>query len=150
MKPKLDKYLEFKDREESNTLACSNLKRYNRSLVSKLVCGILPLEVETGRYARKWDKVKKKYVKIPREERYCTVCNSGKVEDEYHFLFTCVPLQKERSEFYIEHIVDFAWFILLPDSQKVQFLLTKPMIKKFGNLVESLFRRRRQLLYRAS
>ena len=54
LKPKLDKYREFQVRGEPNTLACGDLKRYNHSSLAELVCGILLLEVETGRYARKW------------------------------------------------------------------------------------------------
>ena len=51
-KSKLRSYAEIKE-EASNTLGCENLKSYNRSLLAKLMCGILLLEVETGRYVGK-------------------------------------------------------------------------------------------------
>ena len=150
LKPKLDKFAEVKVRGELNTLACGNLKRYNRSLLAKLVCGILPLEVETGRYARKWDKEKKKFVKIPREERFCTLCPSGKVEDEYHFLFACTALKNVRDECYAQYIQDVEGFKALPDREKFKLLLNKDMIKKTGFFVENLFSTRRTLLYKPS
>ena len=104
--PKLCTYAEVKTRGDPNTLACGNLNRYNRSLIAKLLCGISPLEVETGRYARKWDPVKCKYVKIPREERYCKVCENTQVEDEYDLRLVCKELEDTRKECYAKYIED--------------------------------------------
>ncbi len=42
-------------------------------------CGILPLEIETARWQNK-----------PVEERICKVCDSGEVENEFHFIFSCI------------------------------------------------------------
>ena len=47
---------------------------------TKLRCGVLPLHIELGRRCRP---------KKPLEERVCTLCNSGKIEDEIHFLTEC-------------------------------------------------------------
>ena len=38
------------------------------------------LAIESGRYTR---------IKPPKWERLCTVCNSGEIEDEEHFLLNC-------------------------------------------------------------
>ena len=73
-------------------LAKGNLKRFDRSLVAKTLCGILPLEIETGCLKRMWDPNFKKYVRIPVEKRICTLCKSGAGENEYHFLFACQRL----------------------------------------------------------
>ncbi len=70
-KPKLRSFIEFKDRTEPMILVRNNLPRYQRSLLAKLSCGILPLEIETGRYSG-----------IPAHERFCKVCNLAVVEDE--------------------------------------------------------------------
>ena len=78
--------MEFRDRESSGSIVRNNLKRHNGSLVA----GIMPLEIETDRY-----------VNTPREKRFCTICNIDLVEDEYHFLFTCIAYQRERSLFYM-------------------------------------------------
>ncbi len=135
-KSKLCSYVEFKDRSDPTTLVSSNLKRYNRSLLAKLLCGILPLEVETGRY-----------IDVKKEFRFCTVCKTRKVEDEYHFLFSCRALQEERSAYYLENIDDFAEFILLPDYEKVKLMLSKTFIKSTSKFVEAIFRKRRTILY---
>ena len=88
-KPKLRTYVLFRERESPNFLVRSNLPRYNRSLMSRLVCGILPLELEKGRYARQ-----------EREERVCKTRCKNVTEDEAHFLFSCKALKKERKDFY--------------------------------------------------
>ena len=49
---KLRCYKEFTDRDMFGVLGKGNLKRYGRSLLGKLYCGILPLEVEIGRFTR--------------------------------------------------------------------------------------------------
>ncbi len=50
-----------------------------------LLCGILPLEVETGRFTD-----------TKKELRFCKCCNGGKLEDEVHFLFHCDKFVEER------------------------------------------------------
>ena len=50
-KPKLRSYVQFKDQANPTKLTTSNLPRYHRSLLAKLSCGILPLEIETRRFS---------------------------------------------------------------------------------------------------
>ena len=52
--------------------------RSHRSVITKILCGTLNLEIETGRYKG-----------IPRSERYCTLCKNGDIEDEVHFTLNC-------------------------------------------------------------
>ena len=95
-KPKLDCCEVSKDRGNPNTPAKSNLHRFNRRLIAKLICGILPLEREIGRYTN-----------VKKELRFCRVCNLPRVECEYHsYLYDCTALQLERSAFYVDHITD--------------------------------------------
>lgn len=54
-----------------------NITRYQRSLLAQFRCGILPLEIEVGRYRN-----------IKLHERICRICNTS-VEDEIHFLCEC-------------------------------------------------------------
>jgi hypothetical protein len=42
--------------------------------------GALPLAYETGRYSRP---------PVPVDDRLCVYCNSGRVENEKHFLMEC-------------------------------------------------------------
>ena len=138
-KPKLRSFIAFKDQAEPMNLVHSNLPRYQRSLLAKLSCGILPLEIETGRYSG-----------IPANERFCKVCNLTVVEDEYHFLYSCPLLQLERSAFYSDHIVDLGTFMLNDDAMKTRFLLSKDMIKKTGKYVEEIYRKRRNIIYKVT
>ncbi len=147
-KPKLDSYKEFRGKECSNVILQSNLSRIQRSLLSKLSTGTLPLEIETGRYERKWDKDLGKYVKVKREDRLCTICDMKVVGSEYHFLFDCPSLQYERSMFYVQHITDVGQFMLMRDGDKVKYLLTKDKIKGFAEWIEAMYLKRRSIVYK--
>ncbi len=136
-KPKLRSFIEFKDSTEPTILISNNLPRYQRSLLAKLSCGILPLEIETGRYSG-----------IPANERFCKVCNLPVVEDEYHFLYSCPLLQTERTKFYADHISDIGEFMLYTDAEKTKFLFSNEMIKCFGIYVEELYKKCRKILYK--
>ncbi len=65
-----------------------DLDRYDKSLLSQFRYRILPLELETGRYKG-----------IDRENRLCTLCNTGEIEDQIHFSFTCPVYDHFRTEF---------------------------------------------------
>ena len=57
------------------------LKNKNeRAMLSKMRVSAHKLAIESGRYTR---------IKTPKRERLCTVCNSGEIEDEEHFLLNC-------------------------------------------------------------
>ena len=62
------------------------LTRKQRSLITKIRLGVFPINLELGRYNS-----------IPRNERYCPVCNSKEVENEFHILFNCEIYSKERN-----------------------------------------------------
>ena len=85
---------------------------------------------------------------MDRVDRLCKICNTGVVEDEYHFLFSCAPLQLERSTFYVKHVPNLTEFMLMPDAMKVKWLLSKEKIKEFAELLEALYFKRRFELYR--
>ena len=138
-KPKLRTYIVFKNISEPDNLVKSNLKRYIRSLLAKLVSGIMPLEIETGRYTG---------TKL--ELRLCRVCNLDYIEDECHFLFTCIAYQLERSSFYLQHIADIGDFMLKTDIEKIAWLLLPDNIKYSGEFVESLYRKRREIIYKVN
>ncbi len=46
----------------------------------------MPLEIETGRWQKK-----------AVEERICKVCESGEVENEFHFIFSCTLYNNTRA-----------------------------------------------------
>ena len=53
----------------------------------KLRGGTAELRIETGRWCG-----------LRRDERICTMCDSGEVEDVDHFLLHCTSLVEERME----------------------------------------------------
>ena len=87
--PKLRTYIKYKDIYEPETYITKCMSRRRRSLMSQFRTGILPLEIETGRYVPIYDKVLKKNRKRTSEERICKYCNLNDIENEYHFLFIC-------------------------------------------------------------
>ncbi|MCG8624253.1 MAG: hypothetical protein MJE68_19950 [Proteobacteria bacterium] len=59
--------------------------KHRRSIVSKLFCGVLKLEIELGIYKR-----------VPLAERFCPVCNNKAIEDPIHFIFECPTYELPR------------------------------------------------------
>ena len=74
-KPKLRTFIRVHDISQTQTIVKRNLSRLQRSLITKLKCGVMPLALEIGRYTDKDE-----------EERVCIICNSNAVETETHFL----------------------------------------------------------------
>ena len=63
-KPKLRNYVKFKQNINVEEYVISNISRSQRSLLAQLRMGILPLNIETGRY------IQKELI-----ERLCLLCN---------------------------------------------------------------------------
>ena len=139
--PKLDTYKVAKDFTEPAILVKSNLPRNERSLVARLLCGILPLEVETGRY-----KDKKKDKK-ERKERYCKVCKTNSVEDEVHFLFCCSALESIRKVKLDPILKSNRETRRFNNIQKLQWLISKDNIKEFGQALAGLYQARHEALF---
>jgi hypothetical protein len=77
-KPKLVLFSQLKENHpELEPFLKLSLSPSERSALSQLRSGTLPLSVETGRYTR-----------TPREQRICPLCENG-VETVLHFLFEC-------------------------------------------------------------
>ena len=72
--PKLRYYNLYKSYFETEEYVYINISKRLRSVLAQFRAGILPLEVELGRYSGK-----------PLKERLCSFCTLQKVEDEYHF-----------------------------------------------------------------
>ena len=79
-----------------------------RRALSKLRLSSHILHIETGPHRS-----------IPRNERICTLCNIGDVEDEYHFVMIC-PLYKEIRNMHIR-----------------RYYVNRPNMLKFVQLLKS-------------
>ena len=64
------------------------LTNSQRRYIAMCRAGILPIEIEKGRWRGK-----------PREERLCKQCNTGVVEDMNHFLMDCPKYQEIRTKY---------------------------------------------------
>ena len=76
LKPKLRFYTTFKLTLGVERYILYNLTPSERSIMSQLRFGILPINIESGRFRN-----------IPSNERYCPFCVNT-VEDENHFLWS--------------------------------------------------------------
>ena len=71
----------------------------NRKDLVKIRISNHKLMIETGRYNQ-----------TSRNDRFCPICNSGIIEDEFHFLFHCPKYSIPREKFYNQiqqNFVDF-------------------------------------------
>ena len=89
-----------------------NISKRQRSLFSQFRAGILPLNVETGRFRN-----------IDLSERLCTLCQSHEVEDEYHFLCSCQSYMDIRQCLFSRANEQYSDFSSLDDIDKFVFLL---------------------------
>ena len=84
---------------------------YRRSMC-KIRISSHSLKIETGRFTN-----------TPRNERLCTKCSSNTIENELHFLITCVKYDCERQEIF--KLIDSKYhnFSTLNTEQKLYWLL---------------------------
>lgn len=132
LKPKLRTYVQIHDYESKQLLVKSDISRYQRSLLSQLKFGILPLKIETDRYQG-----------IPAENRICKLCDTNLPEDELHFLFLCPALSHIRNLYVPRNI-------LLSDTNqefKLKEMYFKENITSSALFVERLYRERQRLIY---
>ena len=111
----------------------TGLSRYQRSLLARLLCGILPLELEVGRYTG-----------VDKHLRYCRVCETGAVEDEIHFLFHCSEL-KTGCEDLLNIVQDPE--LKLDDHERLWRFLCADNLKQFAHELEILYNARQRLIY---
>ncbi len=136
--PKLRTFIELYDECDHKGLVYSNLTRRQRSMVTKLKIGIMPLALETGRFTD-----------VPLEYRTCKVCEDELLEDEYHFLLYCdnEGLKEIRSYFFDE----YKWLEEVEDpTDKVEIVrlwLQSQNLKKTAKFVEDMVEERKSWLY---
>ena len=94
----------FKDIFEPETYIIKCISRRRRSPMSQFKTGIIPLEIETGRYVVPiFDKTLKKNRKRTTNERICKLCRLNAIENEYPFLCVC-PVYNSRRKILIEEV----------------------------------------------
>ena len=135
-KPKLRTYVKIHNFDSKQVIVRSNLTRYQRSLVTQLKMGILPLKFETDRYQG-----------IPPENRLCKMCNLMTPEDEAHFMFVCPALDSIRVE--AAELFDGSNVNLYtPDAiEKLSSMYNWDNIKFLGKYVLKLYKARQNIMY---
>lgn len=111
-----------------------NLKKFERSMLSQLRTGILPLRVETGRY-----------IGEPAEQRICKFCQTNNVEDERHFLLYCNLYDDIRQNLLTDIITPDAYNVL-SDEQKLNVIINDHA-RKCSKYILQAYLRRRGILY---
>ena len=77
---KLHTYRLYKSDLNPESYAKINMDRTHRCILAKFRSGSLPLNIETGRYAKS---------KVPLIDKTCKLCSNNAIEDEMHFLMVC-------------------------------------------------------------
>ncbi len=130
-KPKLRTYISFKhDIKVASHISC-NMSKYERSLISQLRLGILPLRIETGRFSN---------LKV--EERTCLICNSNNVENESHFLFECESYANERVKLEQDIGCNFS---IMNENEKFKSIFEHPF--RLAKYIKIAIIKRRERLY---
>ena len=125
LKPKLELYRNIKQTLELEEYCKLNLKGSQRCIIAKLRLGILPINIELGRYNN-----------TPREDRLCTVCDKQEVEDEKHLLFSCPVYANERRILLTSASHHIPNFNLLNKDDKIKLLTTHiNLVRKTSSFV---------------
>ena len=105
-----------------------------RSVIARFRTGVLPLEIETGRWRG-----------VPENERLSKMCNCNEIENEIHFILYCHFYQKERFAFFnqLKKLNDFLNF---SDTVKLTFLMSDEIIVKTGKFILEIFLKRKRHL----
>ena len=133
--PKLDLLVNIKHNFGTEKYLEMDLDRYDKSLLSQFRYGILPIEIETGRYRG-----------LDRKDRLCTLCNEGVVEDQIHFALKCPTYDQIRTEFVNACRVRIVGWDILTDTGKISLLYDRQP-RLFGKYIKDIFLHRKSLLY---
>ena len=135
-KTKLGIYNEYKNDYHVEKYCQIHLKRFQRSLLARLRLGVLPIQVEVGRYSN-----------IPRQDRHCPLCTSREIEDENHILFQCPKYEAPRTKLLDSVTEKVNNFILLDEASKIGILTSHiNVIRKTANYIKSVLEIRQNQL----
>jgi len=145
-KPKLRTYNEMKFEFVVEPYVYSFIPKHIRSIFAQFRVGILPLQLETGRFVNIVDPQTGVYRKMTVEERLCKICNEIQIEDEKHFIFVCKEYAYERRKLYDHCIISLPNFENLSIENKLKHLVTSEW-KYMANYVYNIWQKRKCKLY---
>ena len=106
------------------------LPPYLRSCLAQFRAGILPIEIELGRYRN-----------VPAEQRLCPLCTLGEPEDECHFVFRCEHFANLRTIMFNNTNID-----TLDEVQALRTLM-ESYAKKLSIYICNALQKRKHTLY---
>ena len=142
MKPKFRIYKEIQNNFVVEPYVTNNVTKYHRSIYAQFRCGILPLHIETGRYANIKDPQTGNYRKLNVTERVCNICKSNDVEDEQHFLLVCDAYREERNTLFEQCSTAHEYFPNLIEIDKFKSILNDNWKAGLKYILESWIKRK--------
>ncbi len=134
-KPKLRTYKTFKYAIGPEPYVSGYLSRFKRSLLAQLRSGILPLNIEVGRFRN-----------IKLEDRICSLCPLNVVESEQHFILEC-PVYTDFRIILIHSITNLVHNFSEANPIEVQFTtIMQQGQKELANFIFSAWNRRQRLM----
>ena len=132
---KLDTYFGIKKSFEREPYLCMS-KFSLRKALCKLRISAHQLMIELGRYKKN---------KLQRDERICKKCDTGNVEDEFHFLFECSNYNIERRDFFTTINSKNILFASMTSKQKFEWLFIQEninVLEDFALFINNCFQKR--------
>ena len=145
-KPKLRTYTKFKTEFVVEPYITRNVPKYSRSLYAQFRSGILPLHIETGRYANIRDPHTGKHRKMSPNERLCNICKFDHVEDEKHFILICNKYEEERNTLFQHCSQSNDNFRNLTEDEKFTYII-KNEWRAALNYITDAWMKRKECLY---
>ncbi len=136
-KTKLRTFLEIYDHANPRAIVQANLNRSQRSVLSKIKLGVLPLAIETGRWKD-----------TPLEKRLCAVCKAGYLENEYHFLLFCEGLKETRTKLFQDIADNTDVNASGSEAEIFRALLSSEALKFTARYVEKMFLERKDAIFK--
>ena len=124
----------FKDEICTENYVKYNLSSSERSYMAQLRFGILPINIETGRF-----------VNQPIERRICNLCENG-IEDENHLLFNCIFYEEHRTKFVNDILATLPIFNQLDRKEKLKIMFEK-FHRKTAKFIRTCFSFRQNYLF---
>ena len=134
--PKLRTYITFKNVYQPEPFVLSLMSKKQRSFLAQFRFGILPLQLEVGRWTNK-----------NIAERACLVCDSGQVECEQHFAFNCNYYLSERQEYYDMMSESIHNFVDLSETDKLKIAMSREHVVEFSRFLCTIYEKRRSKVY---
>ncbi len=124
---------EFKKRFELEPYILSFMSHKRKSYLAQFRSGILPLQIEVGRWAN-----------TNVEERLCIVCNEGLVKYEQHFTFHCNYYNPKRCDLVASMTKSVPNFMDLTEDEKLHILMFKEHVQEFSKYMCNIYGMRQE------